>query len=239
MSFDTSKLEAPTTPSFSDSKSNSIDLLRLIHPRDASKSMLVDSMEEALSAQARFQPKKSYNLEDLSFDEAQSRIKNACTDRGKKEVSVVADLIATRNEDGKIVKFVMRAGQVDLNLDMNSIDGMCGGPDGRELFYKRNRHGVKGVPPTATKFRLSLDKHGLKTSGERVMSISANLEVLGIRNFQNTSAEYDFEKRKEVDCSGDLKFKKRLKPWDVFRSVPYASVEMNPENGILYYLTSL
>ncbi len=99
--------------------------------------MLQLTMESALSAQAKFSPKKAYNLEVFTREESSEMMTEGKTKNGKKEVSVVGNLYAGRDVAGAIVSFVLRVGETEMNLDMSAIDEICGGFDGRDLFYLR------------------------------------------------------------------------------------------------------
>jgi hypothetical protein len=237
------KLETRVVPIFSDSPSNYIDLLTtFLSPQDSSTSMLHLAMESALIAQAKFVPKKSYNLDVFDFEQSRKIVKDKQTKTGKKEVSVVADLFALRGESGEIASFVLRVGDADLTLDMDAIDDLCGGSDGRDLFFKRNKHRVKRVLETPSKFFARVNKHGLKTKCERIISISARKEVIAMRNFQNTAAEFAFQQEQkthvEVGKYQKAKFRKRLDPWEVFRSASYSAVDSNAR-GLFDSLTIL
>jgi hypothetical protein len=236
----TQSLEFPVTPLFSLSSTNYIDLLLPIDSQNKDDSMLRAEMESALISQSKFSSKKTYNLESLALPESRDMVKDGKTKRGKREVSAVSTLLALRDESSEITSFVLRVGCIDMSLDMDSVDILCGGSGGRELFHIRNKHNVKNVMDPTSKLLLRLNKHGVKTKGKRIMSLSARQESIGVRNFQHTIKEYEFHvEQGNVGVEDNVKrssFRKRLNPWDVFRSVDYEEA-LNDADGLFESLT--
>lgn len=234
-------LAAPVTPTWSSSQTNLADLVKVILPVDPDQSCIHSAMQSALQAQKTFAPKKAHNLDELSRKEASKLIEEGKTDRGKKEVSVVSRLIAKRSLNGDIVEFVLRVGELDLVLDLDMIDGRCGGKEGRELFFNRNRHQRKNVGSGATREAKLHDRHGLKTQGARIVSISARCENVAVRNFQNTSAEcerrQEFEKTKKEGET--YKPDRRTPSWNKYAYLPHSPDPISSDNRMRFILTIL
>jgi hypothetical protein len=209
-----------TTPVFADALDN---IFRAVLDDSVQENPLNTPMQDALLAQRKFSAKKSYNLFKVKeLDEAIRVVKDGKVTRGAREVSIVSDLLATRSANGNIEAFVVRVGDLDLNVSMSDVDTICGGESGRQLWYDRNRHRRRD--------EYVLDKnglpygglHGLKTSGKRVLCISAYKGIPAIRNFKNTVAELDWkveeeERKKAIDYKA-RKFVIRRKPWELYEN---------------------
>jgi hypothetical protein len=233
------RLEKPLQPIFSDSTSNYIDILETINQPEVVESSLRAPMEQALAAQKRFKIKKTYNLDHFSLEDAKRILVSGVTQKGRKEVSVVSELIAKRDKDELIVSFILKVGTLELVLDMRDVDVICGGVPGRNLFFYRNRHRARNTDATSPWKR----RHGEKTSMKRVMSISAHKDCLAVRNFQHTAKEHEFniseaerEKAEGVKFKQG-KFKKRLKKWQIYKAMSDQAELINADNGMFSSLT--
>jgi hypothetical protein len=123
-------LEKPLQPIFSDSTSNYIDILETINQPEVVESSLRAPMEQALAAQKRFKIKKTYNLDHFSLEDAKRILVSGVTQKGKKEVSVVSELIAMRDEDE-----LMRPSHATMYFKDLEL-GFIGNNQKHALFYK-------------------------------------------------------------------------------------------------------
>jgi hypothetical protein len=236
LSLHTMKLESTDMIYFSSSKSNSIDLLRHLNLNSQSnvENKIKQSSIEASESYRRLKSKKAYNEDKLAHvkgriltdDERREESKKQSLDiiqKGKSttsdtRVSVVGKLFVRRDKD-VITAFVLNVGGLDINLDLEAIDQLCCGEEGRALFYKKNRH--NDHQRAGSEIKRAKNKHGQKTSGKRIYCLAVIGETIGVRNFQRVTRQ-DIERSKmtkgELDATG---YKKRVRDFEKVKDIEH------------------